>query len=254
VDHREALRLELIGLKSGEGLSVGRVADSPVLLTAFGGTNPPGGYYQLVSLLYALGDGSKARALRAAFGVGFRDPMNLTKRREYIAAELDRSIDSIKDYEDEALKDLITHIEHNPGDLMPGYPATRADIQWVVTDKVLVVSKYTFYDPVDHKAKDAVRTHENQQPGPPIAMWQVPWFWELEHLKLRVVFNGEAKAGKVYLAVSPSVTGLAQPTEQQLIAAKEPDTDAWTFAPQPIHRGWWYALWWEWDTGQTALF
>lgn len=62
------------------------------------------------SAMQALGDSIQARALRNAYGVGMRDPQNLTWRRNTFAVLEERHQDTIEAYENEMIEELATRL------------------------------------------------------------------------------------------------------------------------------------------------
>lgn len=109
-------------LRKGPGLTPARLATRTVLLPLLDTTDPVEGAKRLDELVASLSNDRRCAALHAAFGYG-RGDTRLAQRRQATAVRYGKSPDTIRDWEDQAIGEvLLVLLAENPEPPLPTPP------------------------------------------------------------------------------------------------------------------------------------
>lgn len=111
MENREALVAELRALRRGRGLTLARLAESPAVMEALGRPPVKEAYNKLVDAIESLGKDVKALALRNAYAIGMSAPGTLTRRRNDFAVEYRYNVETVENYENRMVDELIAQIQ-----------------------------------------------------------------------------------------------------------------------------------------------
>ena len=112
-----------MALRQGPGLTQGKFKKAEILRSALarkaqtkGGSHPrqfsvQEGYDLFCDELHSLGKGSWAEAIRNAYAIDLENPGNLTTRRADFARDHERCPDTIENWENRGMNDLMASLD-----------------------------------------------------------------------------------------------------------------------------------------------
>jgi hypothetical protein len=107
-DHPQMFDLRY--LRKGPGLTRARLSKTPGLLALLGTDDPDAALRLLKEAIEQIGGNREARALVEAYGLGEGPGEDLQARRRRFAVCVERSADTVRDWEDAALRDLLWYL------------------------------------------------------------------------------------------------------------------------------------------------
>lgn len=185
-------------LREGRGLTAGRLADRPAVLSATGTADPTEAYDNLRDYLAEQGNTSQALALQVDFGWNLaellgrlpsaREVDRLGERRASYADLVGRDVKTLARWSDRALAEFREQLLTD-----------RFDGQLLVTggvkDRRLTGIQVMRYHQEDTTlSKGEATTYENPQPGPslPLLLFGFPADWTPQSLSFAVAFLDES--------------------------------------------------------------
>ena len=255
----EGLLTELKWLRRGEGLTVGKLAECNQLLATLGDLPPVEAHDRFILALRSLGNGIKAQALRNAYAVDLPVPGSLTNRRHDAVHVIGRSYDSIKDYEEAALADLVPIILNqnyikNMGVAFTGSLAIRLSYR----DGRLIIRHMMQSDDSKIISDDLRAIPEEMQMGASMYVFQVPQKWNIEQLSWLVAFEGIAPS-TVHTRLGTTLEELSYATATSLTRDLRLDTE---FVKDRVTRfqssytgvkpGMFHMVYWDWHPDPSS--
>jgi hypothetical protein len=181
---RNGLSRELKTLRRDEGRTLLKLLASPQIRAALGTPTDAELVMTFDTAVAGLGNDRKALALKNAYAIGLRAAGTLTERRENFGSSIERSPDTVKDWEDEQIEALVARLL--AGDPVPVTEHLMVAVA-VSGGRIVVVAEG------ESEVGKPMRQWANPNPKPflPGFLYMVPNYLYPSRLTISVVFLDE---------------------------------------------------------------
>lgn len=212
---------ELRSLRRGRGVTLDKLSRCTAVLDALGTRDALEATKRLTERLESLGDGTKARALKAALGLYGVKYDTLTERRGAMVTETDRSADTLENWENEMIEELATLLRSVGKSARSGIVNVTAMIHQRV--QKFIVYTWEPYPGATDPAPQIFRNLDTTAPSMSALIWRFTENLNAARLELSVAFAEDSTPAQVWAASSGTATGLVWGANRTEVERRPPD-------------------------------
>lgn len=241
---------ELKKLREGRGLSAGRLADCPNLLSATGTSDPLEAFQTIVAVLGRLGDGERLKALKLDFGLELTELLErlptgrecdfLGDRRNGYAEIVGRDVKTLGRWSDRAVRELRAQLIN---DRFDGHLIVAAGVQNRRLNGIELM-RYELTDTELRSGDTTTYLNPLKDSGLPLILFGFPRDWRPASIRFVVAFLGEDYPSRVWALVADSVLDVGFGHERTELMITEGMARCRIENPR---RDQLYGVWWEWE-------